>query len=173
MPINKYKEIDLSKMRDMINIESAMFTPKIDDILGPDRLVKGEMLQCNYGIPAYNEMRGMHSTLAMAMALDSIKRCHNDTPIFHMPHEQVVFDRDTIYEKLNKPSYYNHDYIHMDSFTYDNDLLCRAGLFPDSDHWSTSVCRYDEEKVKAYKIPSNDRLDMLARIYKLIKGIKK
>lgn len=203
MPVNKYNERDFSKMREMISIESAMFTPKIDDILGPDRLVKGEMLQCNYGIPAYNEMRGMHSTLAMAMALDSIKRCHNDTPIFHMPHEPVMIDYYDIHEKYshipvasiclpvddfnisdvikrNVDNFKKHQsYLCMDSITHDdeyeiaNGLLGRAGLFPDSDNWATSVCRYDEYKVSRYKIPSKDRLDMLARIYKLIKGIKK
>ena len=203
MPINKYKERDLSRMRDMINMESAMFMPRLDDIFDPNRLVKGEMLQCNYGIPAYNEMRGMHSTLAMAMALDSIKRCHNDTPIFHMPHEPVMIDYYDIHEKYshipvasiclpvydfnisdvikrNVDNFKKHQsYLCMDSITHDdeyeiaNGLLGRAGLFPDSDHWGTSVCRYDEEKVKAYKIPSNDRLDVLSRIYKLIKGNKK
>ena len=159
----------------MINIESAMFIPKVyGDVFNHDRLIKGEMSQCSYGMPSFPDMRGMHSTLAMAMSLDSIKRSHTDTHIFYMPHGAMLFDCVNIHERYtHTPSHYNHDYIHLDSFTYDNDLLCRAGLFPDSDHWGTSVCRYDEEKVKAYKIPSKDRLDMLVRIYKLIKGNRK
>ena len=203
MPINKYKERDLSRMRGMINMDSAMFMPRLDDIIDPDRLVKGEMLQCSYGMPSLPEMRGMHSTLAMAMSLDSIKRCHNDTPIFHMPHEPVMIDYYDIHEKYshipvasiclpvndfnisdvikrNVDNFKKHQsYLCMDSITHDdeyeiaNGLLGRAGLFPDSDNWATSVCRYDEYKVSRYKIPSKDRLDMLTRLYKLIKGIKK
>ncbi len=186
MPINKYKERDLSRMRDMINMESAMFMPRLDDIFDPNRLVKGEMSQCSYGMPSFPEMRGMHSTLDMAMALDSIKRCHNDAPIFHMPHEHLMIDYYDIHEK------YSHipvasiclpvndikrsdDDLYLDSVldNFDSSLIVRSGLYPDSNHWDVSVCRYDEEKVKAYKIPSTDRLDMLARIYKLIKGNKK
>lgn len=193
MPINKYKERDLSKMRGMINMDSAMFMPRLDDIIDPDRLVKGEMSQCSYGIPAFPEMRGMHST----------KRCHNDTPIFHMPHEPVMIDYYDIHEKYshipvasiclpvydfnisdvikrNVDNFKRHpSYLYLDSITHDdeyeiaNGLLGRAGLFPDSDNWATSVCRYDEYKVSRYKIPSKDRLDMLSRIYKLIKGNKK
>ena len=167
MPINKYKERDLSRMRDMINIESAMFIPKVyGDVFNHDRLIKGEMSQCSYGIPAFPEMRGMHST----------KRCHNDTPIFYMPHGDMLFDCVDIHERYTHiPSHYNHDDLYLDSVLdkFDNSLIVRSGLFPDSDHWGASVCRYDEEKVKAYKIPANDRLDMLSRIYKLIKGNKK
>lgn len=198
MPINKYHNRDLSKMRDMVSIDSAMFIPKLEYILGPDRLVKGEMLQCSYGMPAFAEMRGMHSTLAMAMALDSIKRYHNDTPIFHMPYEQMEFypiDY-TVEERLglhrfddisrihNIPDFNpsnsikERPYLYIDSLTCDDKydrasgLSGRAGLFPDSEHWATSVCKYDENKIKAYTIPSKDRLEMLTRIYKLIKGNK-
>ena len=194
MPVNKYYDNDRNRLKEMVNIKSDMFTPKLDDILSPDRLVKGEMLQCSYG---------MHSTLAMAMALDSIKRGHNDTPIFYMPHEPMMFDYYDIHEKYshipvasiclpvndfnisdvikrNVDNFKKHQsYLCMDSITHDdeyeiaNGLLGRAGLFPDSDNWATSVCRYDEYKVSRYKIPSKDRLDMLTRLYKLIKGIKK
>ena len=101
MPVNKYYDNDRNRLIEMVNIKSAMFTPKLDDILSPDRLVKGEMLQCSYGMPSFPEMRGMHSTLAMAMALDSIKRSHNDTPIFHMPHEPVMFDYYDMHEKYS------------------------------------------------------------------------
>ena len=101
MPINKYNERNLNKMRELVSIDSAIFIPKLDNIFGPDRLVKADMLQCSYGIKE------------------------------------------------------------------------RLGLFPDIDYWGTSVSIYDEEKVKVYKIPSKDRLDMLVRIYKIIKGNKK
>lgn len=149
MPINKYHSRDLNKMRDTINIDSAMFTPKLDDIFGLDRLVKGDMLECSYGIASFPEMRSMHSTIAMTMALGSVKRYHTDIPIFHTPYEQLEFH----------PTDYG--------------IKERLGLFPDIDCWGTSVSRYDEEKVKVYKIPSKDRLDMLVRIYKIIKGNKK
>lgn len=164
MPINKYHEIDHKRMRDMINVESAMFIPSLDDIFGPDRLVKGDMLQCSYGIPAFPEMRGMHSTLAMAMALDSVKRCHhNDIPIFHMPYEPITFDYDRM-EMIIKS---------IDKSLINLPKPINSFIGDVDDFWYTSVCKYDEEKIKTYKIPSNDRLETLTRIYKLIKGNKK
>ena len=182
MPVNKYYDNDRNRLIEMVNIKSDMFTPKLDDILGPDRLVKGEMLQYNYGIPAYNEMRGMHSTLAMAMALDSVKQCHNNTPIFHMPHEPMMFDYYDMHEKYshipvasiclpvddfnisdvikrNVDNFKERPYLYIDSFI-------------DDGSWGTPAYWYDEEKVKAYKIPSKDRLDMLVRVSKFIIGSK-
>lgn len=185
MPIDKYNERNLNNMRELVSIDSAMFIPKLDNIFGPDRLVRGDMLQYIYGIPAFPEMRGMHSTLAMTMALDSVKRCHhNDTPIFHMPYEPITFDYIDVYEKYNhitanlsiclpKNDFNISDVIKHNVNNFKELPYLYIDSYIDDDYWSTPISRYDEEKVKAYKIPSNDRLEMLTRIYKLIKGNKK
>lgn len=177
MPINKYRDRDLNKLRELVSIDSAMFIPNLDDIFGIDKLVEGDRLQCNYGIPVFADVGGMHSTLAMHLDLDQAKRLEVGVSMLYMPHEHISIclprrDPNILDDFKERPYLYIDSFTHDDEYDTDNGLLGRAGLFPDSDHWSTPICRYDEDKIKAYTFPSKDRLEMLVRINKLIKGSK-
>lgn len=196
MPINKYINTLKKDMDKMRSISMDL------DIFGTSKL-KGVSLHGSIGMVGFPEIRGAHHTLAMAMALDTIKQSHKDAPIFHMPHEPIMWDYDDMDERVriltnqihtpqyemksmtNYPSigeiindriekFKPYKSLTIDSFTHDDEYdIGNVDLFGFWNNLSTSVCRYDEERVKAYKIPSKDRLDMLSRIYKLIKGKEK
>jgi hypothetical protein len=186
MPVNKLYDRD--RMKAMLDIDAAMYLPKLDDILGSTKLEKGHLsMFCGFAMPRFSEMRGVHSTMAIHAAVACARRNETNTPVFHLGYEPMLYyptDYD-IEERLGlhqlggipsfpiTPDFSIGDLIvdsirnfekprqwfHIDSFIGDDDF-------------APSVCIYDEEKIKTYKIPSKDRLDMLCRLYKLIKGNK-
>lgn len=180
MPINKYRDRDLDKLRRLVSIDSAMFMPELDYILGVKDHSKLYGSDGLFAMPLsiHSDTRGMHSTLAMAMALDAVKKSHMGHAICHIGYEPMLYDHisierhhpswsDTKYDAspigeliVDRVNAFKLPYLTIDSFIGDDDDL-----------WS--IQSYDEEKLKLHKIPSKDRLDMLSRIYKTIKGNKK